>query len=102
VFTLDSSVDESRSSRRLALHERSKPPARSPTSFAYSAGGRCPTTGYLYLIMELVRGTTIAELTPSFPREMVSGVIAAVANGARHLEELKSRSLHVSSEPWRA
>jgi len=50
-------------------------PARHPNVVRVFGGGRCPTTGYLYLIMELVRGTTNLRLTPSFPREMVSGVI---------------------------
>jgi serine/threonine protein kinase len=90
VFTLDTSVEESRSEQeaRIARAVDAAQHAHQNVVRVFG-GGRCPTTGYLYLIMELVRGATIAELTPSFPRELITRVIAGVANGARHLEELK-------------
>jgi eukaryotic-like serine/threonine-protein kinase len=51
-------------------------------------GGLCPTTDYLYVVMELLPHPALTKMISAFPRERIGPVIQQIASAARFLESI--------------
>ena len=51
-------------------------------------GGRCPCTGYFFIVMECINAPTLAAIIESIPRERIWPLIAQIAGAALYLEGL--------------
>ncbi len=51
-------------------------------------GGRCPRTGFLYVLMELLPGDNLANVLRLVPRDRIWPLLSQIAAAARFLEDL--------------
>ena len=62
-------------------------------------GGECATTGYLFLVMELIDAPNLAEVISDVPRDSIRTIIAQVAEAAHFLESLSHPVAHRDIKP---
>jgi serine/threonine protein kinase len=51
-------------------------------------GGRCPSTDFFFVAMELLPGTPLSDRLKSVPRHLIWPIISQIANAAQFLENL--------------
>lgn len=49
--------------------------------------GECPSTGYLYVVMDRITDPPLSELVPEVPRDRIRGILADIASAALYLHE---------------
>lgn len=52
------------------------------------AGGECPATGFLYLVMQNVESPALSELLADIPRTDIRRIVSQIASAAQYLEGL--------------
>lgn len=52
-------------------------------------GGECSATGYLFVVMECLEGTTLESVIKDIPRNDIQLIISQVASAAQYLESLE-------------
>ena len=76
-------VQTARIERELALRDKDH-----PYLIHILDGGRCSSTGFFFVVMELLLGRPLAKVLDTLPRERIWTLISQVASAAKFLEQL--------------
>lgn len=72
---------------------------RHPNLVQVFDGGECPTSGHLFVVMELIDAPNLAEVLADVPRDAIRSIVAQVADAAHFLEGLTPNIAHRDIKP---